>query len=309
MTLSTGGIMSSRGLSPKQFPVLSSAGLLVVCLAALAGGAAQMADLPAEWNQPIQPFRIIGNIYYVGASDITSYLITTPEGHILLDSGFAETVPLIRKSVSELGFRLADVKLLLNSHAHFDHAGGLASLKSLTRARLVASKADAAVLARGGKADVNFGDRYPFAPVVADQIIGDGESIQLGGVKMTELLTPGHTQGNLTWTTEVKEAGQTYLVVFSSSPTVPGGYKLVGNSAYPEIVSDYRNTFALLEGLHPDVFLGTHGSFFGLKDKVLLMGRAPQNPFVDPDGFKRHLEVLKAAFEKKLASENAAPGR
>ncbi len=190
----------------------------------------QADETSRSWNQPVKPFRIIGNIYYVGASDITSFLITTPEGHILLDSGFAETVPQIKQNIAALGFRLEDVKILINSHAHYDHAGGLAELKELTKAKLLASEADAALLADGGKGDPNFGDRFFYAPVKADRILRDGEQVKLGGAILTTYLTPGHTKGCTTWTMKVSDNGKNYNVVFVGSISAPG-YKLIDNAS------------------------------------------------------------------------------
>src|SRR5215510_3667596 len=149
-----------------------------------AGANAQADEERRSWNQPVKPFRIIGNIYYVGASDVTSYLIVTPQGNILLDSGFAETVPQIKQNIVQLGFRFEDVKVLINSHAHYDHAGGLAQLKQLTGAKLMVSAPDAVLLAAGGKGDFGFGDRFPYEPVKADRILRDGDEVELGGVKM-----------------------------------------------------------------------------------------------------------------------------
>ena len=165
--------------------------------------ACQADPTSRSWNQPVEPFRIAGNLYYVGANDIASYLIATPEGHILLDGGFVETVPLIRESVKKLGFRIEDVKVLLNTHAHYDHAGGLAELKTLTGAKLQASEADAPALARGGKDDPLFGDQFLFPAVQADRLVKDGDTVSLGGSTLTARLTPGHTAGCTTWTMKV----------------------------------------------------------------------------------------------------------
>src|SRR4030095_16436626 len=152
-----------------------------------------------SWNQPVKPYRIIGNVWYVGASGVTSFMITTSKGHILIDGGLAETAPQIKQNVAQLGFKLTDVKILLNSHAHYDHAGGLAELKELTGAKLMATEADAALLARGGKDDFQWGDKYLYKPVKADRLLRDGDPVELGGVTLTALLTPGHTRGSTTW--------------------------------------------------------------------------------------------------------------
>jgi len=274
-------------------------GLLCVLLCP-AAGCAQADDTSRSWNQPVKPFRIAGNLYYVGASDLASFLIVTPQGHILLDSGLVETVPQIQHNVTQLGFRLEDVKVLLNTHAHYDHAGGLALLKRLTGATLMASEADAALLAAGGKGDPNFGDKLAYEPVKADRILRDGDKVELGGVTMTAHLTPGHTKGNTTWTMTVTEGTKSYNVVVAGSTSTPG-YKLVDNPNYPGIVVDYQRTFQILKTLPCDIFLGPHGNFFDLtkKSKLLEQGET-QNPFIDPDGYKRYIEENEKAFQTEL---------
>ena len=266
--------------------------------------AAQQSESDRASNQPLKPFRVIGNIYYVGASEVTSFLITSPAGHVLLDAGFAETAPQIEQNISALGFHLADVKILLNSQAHFDHAGGLAKLKQLTGAHLVASAADAEQIARGGKGDFAFNDRLTYEPVRTDRIIADGESISLGETRMTAHLTPGHTKGCTTWTMSVNENNKAYQVVFLGGVTIPG-YKLVGNAQYPNIAEDYAHSFALLKQLPCDVFLGAHGSYFGLQKKLPHLGESP-NPFIDPDGYRRHIEEFERAFHEQLDREKRA---
>ena len=264
---------------------------------------AQVDERDREWNRPVEPFKIVGNIYYVGASEITAYLITTPKGHILLDSGFAETVPQIRANITKLGFKLEDVKILLNNHAHYDHAGGLAELKRLTKAPLYASRADAELLARGGKGDPNFGDKYPFEPVKVDKILTDLQKVKLGSTVMTANLTPGHTKGCTTWTTVAEENGKKYNVVFVCSTTAPG-YKLVGNADYPNIVDDYERTFARLKGISPDVFLASHGNFFDLLAKIEKLRSHPDtNPFIDPSGYRDFIAQTESDFRSKLKTQ------
>jgi metallo-beta-lactamase class B len=277
--------------------------LFILALLALLGRApalGQADETWRSWNRPVKPFRVVGNIYYVGASDVTSFLITTPQGHILLDGGFAETAPLIKESVRQLGFRLEDVKVLINSHAHSDHAGGLAELKKLTGAQLAASEADAPLLAAGGKDDFSWGDKYTYPPVRADRLLSDGDRVELGGVTMTARLTPGHTKGCTTWTTKVKEDGRELDVLFIGSTTIPG-HKLVGNVNYPGIAEDYARSFALLKTLPCDVFLAPHGSFFSLTKK---MGQPPKpNPFVDPRAYRRYIQETEKAYLEQLRKE------
>src|SRR5262252_6534878 len=256
-----------------------------------------------SWNQPVKPYRIIGNIWYVGASGVTSFLITTSEGHILLDSGFSETVPQIMRNISQLGFKLADVKILINSHAHYDHAGGLAELKKLTGAKLMATEADAAMLERGGKGDFQWGDKYVYKPVKTDRVLRDGDQVELGEVRLTARLTPGHTKGSTTWTMKVEEEGKQYDVVFSTSVSTPG-YNLVNNDKYPNIVDDYRRTFQILKSLPCDVFLGPHAEFFSMKEKKARMERGVKpNPFIDSAGYREYVAGGEREFQKLVETQ------
>jgi len=260
-----------------------------------------------SWNKPVPPFQIIGNLYYVGAVEIGSFLVTTAQGHILLDGGFVETAPQIERNIVRLGFKLADVKILLNSHAHFDHAGGLAELKRKTGAKMIASARDAELLRAGGRGDFRFGDTLTFPPVEVDHIIGDGESVQLGGQKLIALLTPGHTKGNTTWTTKISDGPKSYDVVFAGSPTALD-YHLVGRESYPGIAADFEKTFAVLKTLPCDIFLSDHGSFFSFEQKRERLARGENpNPFIDPDGYKRFVDQYQKEFRQKLDAQKKSP--
>jgi metallo-beta-lactamase class B len=260
-------------------------------------------------NRPFEPCRVIGNIYYVGASDVSSFLIVTPRGHILIDSGFGTTVPLIREAVRKLGFRFEDIKILLNSHAHVDHAGGHAVLKRLCGAQIVMSEADAATLARGGRGDfLPFDDEViAYEPVKADRIIRDGEEVTRGGVTLTAHLTPGHTRGCTTWTMAVEEGGKRFDVVFYGGTTILPGVRLVNNPKYPAIADDFEKTFRRLKSLPCDVFLAPHGSMFGLREKAQrrAAGQTP-NPFIDPEGYRGYISQSEGAFRRKLALQQRA---
>ena len=252
-----------------------------------------------SWNQPFKPLRIIGNVYYVGASGVSSYLITSPEGHVLIDTGFEQTVPLIRESVKKLGFRMEDIKLILASHAHVDHTGGHALAKELTGARIVMSEPDAALLASGGKADF-LDEVMPYRPAKADQIVHDGERIRLGKTILTAHLTPGHTKGCTTWTTVAEESGDRYRVVFFGSTSVLA--KLVNNARYPEITRDYAATFRKLKALPCDVFLAPHASFFGLEEKARQVGEG-KNPFVDAKALREFVNKAELNYLQQLKKE------
>jgi metallo-beta-lactamase class B len=266
----------------------------------------QAGPTSRSWNKPVPPFRIIGNLYYVGAIEIGSFLIATRRGHILLDGGFVETAPQIERNIAQLGFKLEDVKILLNSHAHFDHAGGLAELKQKTGAKFIASARDAELLRNGGHGDFRFGDTLPFPPVAVDQIIGDGQSIELGDQKLTAWMTPGHTKGNTTWTTKISDGSKSYDVVFAGSPTALD-YQLVGKESYPGIASDFEKTFAVLKKLPCDIFLSAHGSFFSFEQKRERLARGEKpNPFIDPDGYRRFVTEYEEEFRQKVEAQKKA---
>ena len=279
---------------------------LLVLLATTSITLGQTDPESREMNQPVPPFRIAGNLYYVGAKEICSFLITTPQGHIILDGGFARTAPQIERNVAQFGFKIEDVKILLNSHAHLDHAGGLAELKQKSGAKLLASARDAELLRKGGHGDFRFGDTLPFPPVEVDQIIGDGESIQLGDQKLTAWLTPGHTKGNTTWTTKISDGARTYDVVFAGSPTALD-YHLVGKESYPGIAADFEKTFAVFKKLPCDIFLSDHGTFFSFLEKRERLARGDNpNPFIDPDGYKRFVAQYEKEFHDKLEAQKRA---
>ena len=269
---------------------------LLIALVVTTSAVAQKDPVSRSWNQPVEPFRVFRNIYYVGASDVTSYLITTPEGHIVLDGGFEETAPMILANIEKLGFRPRDVKLLIGSHAHYDHAGGLLALKRATGARFLASAPEIPLYARGGLGDPQFGDLYPFPPIEADGIVNDRQRISLGGETVVANVTPGHTRGCTTWT--MRTGGRD--VVFFCSPTVPGPYKLVGNPLYPDAIADYQAQFERLESLPCEVFLASHGNFFELQEKIK-SGRS--DAFIDPDGCREFVAGARARFETVAAEQ------
>jgi metallo-beta-lactamase class B len=273
--------------------VLSAALLLSVPLVAHA----QADPTSRAGNRPVEPYRIAGNLYYVGASDVTSYLITTTAGHILLDGGFAETAPIIEANLRKLGFKLEDVKILLSSHAHMDHAGGLAELKRKTGAALWAGAADADLLARGGHGDFAFGDKLPFPPVQVDHPVHDGETVSLGGTTVTAHATPS-------WSMRVEEGGKSYDVVFVGSTTINPGVRLSGRPSYPGIAEDYARTFAVLKGLPCDIFLAAHASFYAGVEKAARFGKdRTVNPFVDPQRYRDFLAGTEKAYREQLERE------
>jgi metallo-beta-lactamase class B len=271
---------------------------LAVAWAIPAAARAQANDLSRNMNQPVEPFHIIGNIYYLGASDITSYLIVTPAGDILLDGGFVETAPMIEANIQKLGFKLSDVKYILSSHEHLDHAGGISELQRATGAKFVALEQEVPGLTAGTS----------FPAAKPDRVIHDGDTVKIGSEVMTAHLTPGHTRGCTSWTTTVHDGTRIYHVVFVGSASVLPMYRLIDKpgapETYPGIAQDYEKTFHVLRSLPCDVFLGSHGSFYSLADKRGVMEKKPaQNPFIDPWGYQAYILLTEADFQKELAAE------
>ncbi len=273
---------------------------------AQADGRSENREGPLHGNSPIKPFKIIGNVYYVGLSDQTSYLITTPQGHILLDETYEEGVPYIRKSIEQLGFKVKDIKYLLNVHAHGDHVAGLAGMKELTGAKVLVMDGDAATIANGGKDESKDGQPQ-WRPVRIDQTIHDGEQVKLGGVTMVAHSTPGHTKGCTSWSTVAEDNGRNYNVVFICSMRVNPGVLLVGNKKYPEIAQDFEKGFAALKNLPCDVFVAAHGNQFGMTERIKRMEQDPKtNPFIDPQGYRDYIVKYEAAFRDELQKQKAA---
>jgi metallo-beta-lactamase class B len=261
---------------------------------------------PPDWSEPFPSHRIIDNVYYVGSQGLASYLITTPAGHILINSDLKTSVPLIRESIEKLGFRLNDVKILLISHAHFDHDGGSAEVKKLTGAKYMVMDGDVGVVETGGKSDFQYGDDatllYPAAKV--DRVLHDGDEVKLGDATLTAHKTAGHTRGCTTWSLKVREAGKTYDVVIVGSPNVNPGYKLVDNARYPEIADDYARGFRVLKSLPCDVFLGAHGSYYEMEEKYAKLN-AGANPYIDSEGYKNYVADREQAFFSELQKQTA----
>lgn len=259
-------------------------------------------------DEAFPPHKVVGNVYYVGSKELASYLITTPEGHLLINSGFEETVPLIRDAIEKLGFKPKDIKYLLASHAHSDHVAGHAASKELTGAKVLVMRGDAEVIASGGQGQYLYKDsRWPACPV--DRVLDDGDEVKLGGTTLIARSTPGHTRGCTTWTWKIKDGATTYDVVVIGSPNVNPGYRLVDNKDYPEIANDFAKTFKVLKSLPCDIFLGAHGEYYGMAAKYVRLNEE-DNPFIDPKGYQEYVKVKEKAFEKTLAEQKAGkPGQ
>lgn len=278
------------------------AAVLIVAALLPSGAAAQGDD-----NKPADPFRIADNLYFVGSSDIGSYLITTPAGHILIDAGYVSTVPIIEANIAALGFKVQDIKVLLNTQAHFDHAGGFADMKKRTGAALMVSSADADVIERGGTRDFSFGDAYPFPAASVDRRLKDGDTVVLGGTTLTARVTPGHTMGCTTWTFDARDRARTLHVVDLCGLSILQNTRVSGTPAYPGIARDYERTFETLRKLPIDIFIGAHAGYYGGREKAAKAKGNPSapNPFVDPDGFHKMIDAAEQRFREQLAREKA----
>lgn len=279
-------------------------------------GAAERANQPANqvpfdtttWFEPTEPLRIVGPIHYVGTRDLGAYLLTTRAGHILIDGAMPQSAALIEASIRKLGYRPEDIRILLITHAHVDHVGTLAHFKKLTGARVEVMAADAGLLESGGKSDYLYSKvpMFQFAPVTADRVLADGDTVALGGMQLTARHTPGHTRGCTTWVTTVEEDKRSYRVVFPCSTSINPGTKLTGAGSYPGIADDYRRTFSVLASLQPDIFLAGHAGFFGLADKRERMAKEGVQAFVDPEGYRRLHAAKESAFEAAVIREQKA---
>ena len=255
------------------------------------GGAARgNAVAGIDWNKPFPAHKVVGNVYFVGSEQLGSFLIATPEGHILINSDYEETVPVIRAAVEKLGFKFTDIKILLGSHAHPDHMTGDALVKELTGAKVMAMEEDVPALNNirpGGKA-------HPI-----DRVLHDGDTVTLGGTTLVARLTPGHTKGCTTWTLKTTENGKTYDVVIVGSVSLNAA-NLAGSPTYPNIQEDFIKSFKVLRSLPADVFLGSHTGFYRMAEKYARLEKGEPNPFIDPAGYKALIDSSEQAFNARV---------
>ena len=261
-----------------------------------------------DWTKPFPPFRMVGNIYWVGSYDLATYLITTPAGHILINTGVGDTAKQIKASVEQLGFKLSDTKILTSTHGHFDHVAGMGELKRMTGARLVVSEADKELLESGGKADFRFGDTpgARFDPVSVDRTLKDGETISLGGTVLTAHHHPGHTKGATSFTLNVRDGAKTYRVIIANMGTINPGVRVSGMPSYPGITKDYARTFIAQKDMKIDVWLSSHAAQFRMHEKYKPGDAYNPERFVDPAGFSAAVRRLEETYLEQLARERNA---
>jgi len=248
-----------------------------------------------EQSKQFPPHKVIGNIYYVGTETLSSYLITTPQGHILVDTTYERNVPVIRDSVEKLGFKFTDIKIVLGSHAHADHQEGDAMVKELTGAQVMAMEQDIPALQNMPR-----GKTHPI-----DRVLHDGDKVTLGNVTLTAHLTPGHTRGCTTWTMKVDDGGKSYDVVIIGSMGVNPGTALVNNRQVPQIADEYIQGFKVMHSLPCDVPLGSHPGMYNMADKYAKLGKGA-NPFIDPAGYKAELDLVEGIFTRALDEQKKA---
>ncbi len=289
-----------NGMKISYFGAAGAAVLLALSSCAL------IANPADDFLKPFPAHHVIANIYFVGTEGQADYLITTPEGNILINSGTEKNPPMIRASIERLGFKYSDTKILLISHAHSDHDAGSAEVIKETGAKYEVMDSDVPVVESGGKLDFNYdetidGSLYPATKV--DRVLHDGDTVSLGGTVLTAHKTPGHTKGCTTWTMQVQDGGKALNVTIVGSAIVQKGVPLIGNNKYPDIAQDYEKTFRVLKALPTDVFLGAHGDYYNLDAKYPKLKPGAPNPFVDPAGYKAYIANRDAAFRRELARQ------
>ena len=293
---------------PRNFFRCTTGSLFAMIFVATMAAIRLAAEVPASWTKAVPPFRIAGNLYYVGSEDLAAYLVVTPKGNILINSNLESSPPLIKKSIEALGFKFDDTKILLISHGHYDHCAGSAAIKRETGAKYEVMAQDVPVIESGGHNDFHYAaDKTMwFPPTKVDRVLHDGDTVSLGGTVLTAHLTAGHTRGTTTWTLDEQENGRMLHVVIVGSPNVNPGYKLVGNKIYPRIAQDYRHEFEVLKSLPCEVFLGAHGMYFGMLEKYQRFKAGDQNAFIDPAGYKAYIAEREQAFEAELRKQQTS---
>ncbi len=260
---------------------------------------------PASWSAPYPAFRVIGNLYSVGTAGLSVFLITSDDGHILVNTGLSDSTQQIRKNMTSLGFQLEDVRVLLTTQAHFDHTAAMAEIKALTGAEVWATQKDARVLADGGASDAHFGHcaEFLFEPIEVDRILADGQSFAWGDIEITTHLHPGHTEGSSSYTWRVNEAGSSYRVGIINMGSINDGKRLLIEPTYPGVATDFANTYFRQKNMPLDIWVSSHPEQYNLSQKYSPGQAYDHRTFVDPDGLRAAVEALEQTFLETMATE------
>lgn len=280
------------------------AAALLTALCTTAQKVVEPANTDPNWSKPYQPFRVAGNLYYVGTYDLASYLIVTPAGNILINTGLAASEKTIQANIETLGFKLADTKILLTTQAHYDHLGAMAAIRQTTGAKMMIDEADAAVAADGGRSDYAFGDTVSsFAPVKIDRLLHDKDTVALGGMQLVMLHHPGHTKGSCSFLFTVKDEKRSYRVLIANMPSIVTSKRFTDIPAYPQISRDYAYTLQAMKALTFDLWLSSHASQFDLHRKH--QPGSPYKPaaFMDRKGYDAALKGYEQQYQKKISGQ------
>ena len=262
-----------------------------------------LARKALKWEEPDEPVRIVGPVYFVGTKGLGAFLFKTSAGHVLMNTGMPSSGPMMVDSIRKLGLKPEDIKLMINGHAHIDHAGAFAFFKERFGARLAVMREDVAAMENGDKDDFKYGNDFGYPGVKVDRVLRDGDTIEMGEVRLTAHHTPGHTRGATTWVAEVVDDGRPYVVVFPDGAGFNPGYRLVKNPSYPGIADDYRRTHHMLEMLRPDIWLAQHNEYYDLEGKRRRALTEGVKAWVDPEGYRRWVAEKKRAFEDQVDEE------
>jgi metallo-beta-lactamase class B len=260
-----------------------------------------------KWEEPAEPVRIVGPIYFVGTKGLGAFLLTTSEGHILMNTGMPSSGPMIVDSIRKVGFEPEDIKVMINGHAHIDHAGAFAHIKKVSGAQVAIMKDDVPLMESGGRGDFKYGNDFAYEGVKVDRILRDGDTVKLGDILLTAYHTPGHTKGATTWVANLVVDGKAYVVAFPDGAGFNPGYRLAKSPIYPGITEDFRSTHHFLEMLKPDIWLAQHNEYYDLEGKRKRAASVGVNAWIDPEGYRRFIAGKKRAFEDQVDEELGAP--
>ncbi len=257
-----------------------------------------------DWAKPYQPFRIAGNLYYVGTYDLACYLITTPQGNILINTGLAASAKQIKNNIKILGFKFSDIKILLNTQAHYDHMGAMAFIKNKTGAQLMVNEKEAGVLKDGGSSDYALGGKgSSFAPVTPDRLLKDGDTIALGNMQLVMLNHPGHTKGSSSFLFTVTDEKRSYKVLIANMPTIVTDKPFADMTGYPEVAADYAYTLKTMKNISFDIWLASHASQFEMHSKHLPGDAYNPAAFTDQAGYDAAIKDLEKEYEEKMKQD------